>query len=301
MAALFSLKRVKVVNYELNINWYPGHMTKTKRQLEQKLKLIDIVVLVLDARAPAACINPDFEQMFQNKKKVYVLNKSDMANSVATQKWKAYFEAQGNIVLDYCAKKPNTKLLLKYIQTAAEDIYAKYTQKGVNKTVRVLVAGIPNVGKSAILNSLSPNKKLKEGNKPGVTRGLQWVKLTPYLELMDSPGMLWPKIEDEKTGALIALLGSIRQEVLDEEHLAYYLIDMLKTAEPQALMQRYKLDKIEADAWDILSDICAKRGFLLKKGEYNYERGAKMVLDEFKNAKIGKISMQLPDELKGEE
>lgn len=164
----------------------------------------------------------------------------------------------------------------------------------MHKTLRLLVCGIPNVGKSAILNRMIGEKRLKEGNKPGVTRGLSWVRLTPYLELMDSPGMLWPKIEDEKAGAAIALLGSVRQEILDEEQMAFYLVDMLREAEPELLMQRYKLEELAEDPWDVLGQICRRRGFLVRGGEYDYERGAKTLLEEFRNGKLGRFSLQAP-------
>lgn len=279
---------------KISVNWYPGHMTKTKRQLEDKLKLIDLLVEVVDARAPISTRNPDFSPMFKNKKRIVVLNKSDMANDSTTKEWIKYFRAQGIYAVAYSAVSGNPAILKKEIEKAAEDIYEKYTEKGMKKTVRAVVAGIPNVGKSAILNRLLGGKKLKEGNKPGVTRGLQWVKLTPYLELMDSPGMLWPKIEDEKSGAIIAIIGSIRLEILDEEQLAYYLLLTLKKMEPDMLLERYKLDELAEDPWDIMGDICRKRGFLLKKGEYDYERGAKTLLEEFRNGKMGRISLEQP-------
>lgn len=278
----------------MNINWYPGHMTKTRRALEPKLKLIDLAVQVLDARAPLSTMNPDFDAMLASKKRMVVLNKADMADPAATARWLDYFRARGMHAVSYSAVTGNPQALRREIEACAQSIYDKYAQKGLNKTVRALVCGIPNVGKSAILNRLAGGRKLKEGNQPGVTRGLQWVRLTPYLELMDSPGLLWPKIEDQRAAAIIALIGSIRIEILDEEELAFYLIGLLTQAAPAMLMERYKLENLSGDAWEDLQQICQKRGFLRKKGEVDTDRGAKMLLEEFRNAKIGRLTLELP-------
>lgn len=278
----------------MHINWYPGHMTKAKRALAEKLKLIDLVVQVLDARAPKSSLNPDFQDMFRNKKKLYVLNKSDLADEAVTKAWKAFFEAQDVPAVRYSAQTGNPRQLQAAIEKAAEEIYQRYQEKGRNKTVRALVCGIPNVGKSAILNRLAGKRKLEESNRPGVTRGLAWVKLTPYLELMDSPGLLWPKIEDEETGATLAFLGSIRQEILDEEQLAFYLLKMLKGTAPELLKTRYRIEELAEEPWDIMEQICKKRGFLLRRGEIDTERGAKTLLEEFRNGKLGRLSLEKP-------
>lgn len=278
----------------MNINWYPGHMTKARRELEKKVKLIDVVIEVLDARAPMLSLNPDFQDLFTDKKKLYILNKADMADPAATKKWVDYFESCGIPAAAYSVLTGNPRDLQKKIESAAQEIYDKYSKKGINKTVRALVCGIPNVGKSAILNRLYGKKKLAEGNRPGVTRGLSWVKLTPYLELMDSPGLLWPKIEDELTGATIALIGCIKTEILDEEELAFYLIKLLMQSAPKMLAERYKLENLEEEPWDVMAQICKKRGFLLRGGEVDSERGAKMLISEFANSKLGRITLELP-------
>ena len=269
-------------------------MTKARRELQAKLKLIDLVIEVLDARAPQSSLNPDFQDLFSSKKKLYILNKSDMADSAATNKWINYFENAEIPCVSYSALEGNPNKLRKKIEEVAQEIYLKYEKKGMKKTVRALVCGIPNVGKSAILNRLYGKKKLQEGNRPGVTRSLSWVKLTPYLELMDSPGLLWPKIEDEDVGATIALIGCIKTEVLNEEELAFYLIKKLCESNPQMLIDRYNLDHLEEDAWDIMTQICKKRGFLMRGGEVDTVRGSKMLIDEFSNAKLGKITLELP-------
>ncbi len=280
----------------MNINWYPGHMTKARRELQTKVKLIDMVIEVLDARAPRISLNPDFQDLFSGKKRLYILNKSDMADPAVTKKWIEYFESQGIAAVSYSALTGNPRELQKKIESAAQEIYDKYAKKGMNKTVRALVCGIPNVGKSAILNRLCGKKKLAEGNRPGVTRGLAWVKLTPYLELMDSPGLLWPKIEDELTGATIALIGSIKTEILDEEELSFYLIKLLMQAAPKMLMERYKLDYLEDEPWDVMTQICKNRGFLLRGGEVDTERGAKVLISEFASSKLGRITLELPED-----
>lgn len=269
-------------------------MTKAKRQLQEKLKSIDMVIEVLDARLPFGSQNTDFENLFLNKKRFYILNKCDLADDRITAKWIAYFQSKGIPVRKFSAHSGSASQLLDVLVEYSKEITEKYAQKGINKTVRALVAGIPNVGKSAILNRLSGSKKAKEGNKPGVTKGLQWVKITPYFEIMDTPGLLMPKIEDDETAAKIAFIGSIKQEILDEENLAYHLIRMLKNTSPELLVERYKLDELKENAYDVLGDICKKRGFLLKGGEFDYERGARTVLEEFKNGKMGKISLEQP-------
>lgn len=280
----------------MNINWYPGHMAKAKRALSDKLKLIDLVIEVLDARAPASSINPDFEAMFAGKRRMYVLNKSDLADASLTRAWVEHFRAEGVFCVAYSAIRGNANRLRQEIESCAGEIYERYRQKGMNKTVRALVCGIPNVGKSAMINRLSGSKKQKEGNMPGVTRGLAWARLTPYLELLDSPGLLWPKIDDEGTGVAIAVIGSIRQEILDEDALACRLVGMLRQTAPALLQERYKLETLEGADWEVLGAICKKRGFLLRGGEADYERGVKTLLEEFRNGKLGRITLERPAE-----
>lgn len=285
-----------IENRNSKINWYPGHMTKARRALSERLKMIDMVIEVADARAPQSTRNPDFEELFAGKERMLILNKSDMADPAVTKRWVQHFKAQGIYTVAYSAIKGNARALQREIEQAASSIYEKYRNKGVNKTVRSLVCGIPNVGKSAILNRLLGEKKLKEGNKPGVTRGLSWVRLTPYLECMDSPGLLWPKIEDERVGMVIALIGSIRQEILDEEEMAYSLVKLLAKAAPHLLQDRYRIDDLQQDAYEILQEICRKRGFLMRGGVADTERGCKTLLEEFRNGKLGTITFELPGE-----
>lgn len=278
----------------MNIQWYPGHMTKTKRQLAPKLKLIHLVIIVLDARAPKSSYNEDFDKLFEGKEKIFVLNKSDLADTNITKSWLEYYRKKGCYAISYSAAKMSPKVLLSEISSIADKISLKYEAKGMNKIIRGLVAGVPNVGKSAILNRLSGGKKVKEGNKPGVTRGLQWVRITDHLEIMDSPGLLAPKLKDEKSAANVAFIGCIKQEILDEESLCYYLLQSLMKTAPKKLMERYRLEYLESDAYEVMGQISKKRGFLVKGGEFDIERCAKVVLDEFKNGKIGCISLEKP-------
>ncbi len=278
----------------MDIQWYPGHMTKARRKLAPKLKMIDMVIEVLDARAPLSSLNPDFDDMFASKIRLFILNKSDLANPKVTKKWIEYFKSKGIWAIEFSAVKADSEGLKKKIRDASLSVLKKYEAKGAKKTLRLLVAGIPNVGKSAILNRLCGQRKMKEGNKPGVTKALQWAKIDDYLEILDMPGLLWPKFKDEQTGAVVALIGSIKLDILDEESLAYYLLKYLKMSEPQCLLDRYKLDELNEDAFEILNDICKSRGFLLRGGVYDTDRGAKTLLDDFKNGKMGRISIEIP-------
>ncbi len=279
----------------MDIQWYPGHMTKARRQLLSKLKMVDMVIEVLDARAPKSSLNPDFDDVFAGKTRFYILNKADLADENITKNWLKFFKENGISAVAFSALKGNTQQLKNSIVACADDILQKYRNKGMNKTLRCMVAGIPNVGKSAILNRLSGEKKLKEGNKPGVTRSLQWAKIDQYLEIMDTPGLLWPKFQDQRIGAVVALIGSVKLDILDEESLAFYLIGLLKETAPRLLKERYQLSDLDKGDFEILEEICKMRGFLLKGGVYDTERGAKTILDEFKNGKLGRLSLEKPE------
>ena len=244
----------------MNIQWFPGHMAKTKRLLAEKLKIVDMAIIVADARAPKSTLNPDFDDLFKDKRKLIVLNKSDLADEDATRAWVAALEAAGETVLDFSSVSGKPERLLKKIDETARDIKERYALKGVNKTIRAMTVGIPNVGKSALLNRLAGRKKLKEGNRPGVTRGLQWVKLGDYLELMDTPGVLAPRLNDRETAVKIACLGAIREEILNVEELALEFIGILRSVKPEAFAQRFGF-AMEGDALHILEGLCKKRGF----------------------------------------
>lgn len=278
----------------MQVQWYPGHMTKTRRQLEERLQQVQIVIDVLDARAPLASSNPDLTALFRNKTVLHVLNKADLADPQITARWIRHFREKGETAVPYSVPTDKAQLLREEIMHAAQPLLARYEAKGVRKTLRGLVAGVPNVGKSAILNRLLGSKRMEEGNRPGVTRSLQWAKIDPYLEILDSPGMLWPKFEDEAVGAALALIGSVRRDILDEEELACYLIRLLKKTDPQALEKRYGLGDLSAEPYEILEDISRRRGCLLRGGAPDTERGAKLLLDEFKNGRLGRVSLEAP-------
>lgn len=275
----------------MEIQWYPGHMAKAKRQIAEKLKLISVAVIAVDARAPQSSLSPDLKEQLSGKACIILLNKSDLADPDQTKKWTAYYKRLYGHALDFCATRDKPGRLLAAIREAAAPMVQRYAAKGARKTVRVLVAGIPNVGKSAIINRLAGQKSAKEGDKPGVTRGLQWVRLSDTLELLDSPGLLWPKIEPPEAAERIAALGSLRSEVVDEAALALKLIGMLADAAPGVLNMRYGVEE-GPDARVVLEAVCKKRGFLQKQGEIDMERGARALLDEFRGGKLGRITLE---------
>jgi ribosome biogenesis GTPase A len=278
---------------KMNIQWYPGHMAKSKRLLGDKLKLISVAVIVVDARAPESTFNPELEAMLSGKSCIFVLNKRDLADDAATVQWVDYYRKKYGSALAFSATKDKKGVLMAEIQKAAAPIVEKYRQKGMRKTIRVLAAGIPNVGKSAIINRLAGRKGAREGDRPGVTRGLQWVKLSDTLELMDSPGLLWPKIASDIAAVNIALTGCIKPEVIDIPALGMRLIEMLGQLAPEAVPSRY--DVVVGSPRETLENICKKRGFLLGQGEYDVERAAKTLLDEFKAGRLGRITLEMPN------
>ncbi len=279
------------------INWYPGHMAKAKRMLEENLKLIDAVIELVDARAPEASRNPDFDALFQNKARVLLLNKSDLGDPATNRRWIAYYKRTGVEAAELVSTGAGAKALtVRMIERACAERVKKAEEKGVKKTVRVLVAGIPNVGKSTLINCIAGEKRAQTGDKPGVTKGKQWVKITPHLELLDSPGLLWPKLENGVLAEHLAFLGSINDEILNLEELSEHLLGTLRTLAPDALFARYK--KLTADTPDgaLLEAVARSRGFIVKGGEIDAERAARVVLDEFRAGKIGRISLEQPPE-----
>ncbi len=277
------------------INWYPGHMAKTRRMLQENLKFIDVVVEILDARAPLASRNPDFNDLFSGKARVVLLNKSDLADSNATKRWISHFsrrgiEAAGISATGGAAKKTAVAL----IEKAAKPRVDAMKQKGVNKVVRCMIVGIPNVGKSTLINRIAGMNRAEVGDKPGVTRGKQWVKITPYLELMDTPGMLWPKLEDQTLAKHLAFLGSIKDEIMDSEELALDLIALLQELSPAQLTERYGKLAPDTPKQELLNAVCLSRGFLLRGGELDTERAARVALDEFRAGKIARVTLEQP-------
>lgn len=281
------------------INWYPGHMAKAKRELAESLKLIDVVVEMVDARAPLACRNPDFEELFANKIRVMLLNKSDLSSREANAAWSKYFREKGWSVLEYVSVGSSArKNAVALIEKAGEPILKKYRDKGVSKTLRAMVVGIPNVGKSTFINKLAGVNKAQVGDKPGVTRGRQWVKVSPYLELMDTPGLLWGKLDDQVLARHLAYIGSIRDDVMNVEEIAGLLLTDLFVLCPDALTARYpKLSSVEdkTSPEAMLEGVAKSRGFILSGGVYDTERASRIVLDEYRAGKIAKVTFELPE------
>lgn len=275
----------------MDIQWYPGHMTKARRQIIEKLKVISVAVIAVDARAPKSTMSPDLLKLLSGKICIVVLNKSDLADDNQTKLWTAHYKREFGGALAFCATKDKAGKLLSAIGAAAAPIKKRYAEKGVRKTIRVLVAGVPNVGKSAIINRLIGRKSAKEGDKPGVTKGLQWVRLSDDLELLDSPGLLWPKIESQDTASKIAVLGSLKHEILDLTALSLDLIRMLASVAPLAITERYGVST-DGEPHEVLEAICKKRGFFQKQGEIDTDRGAKVLLDEFKGGRLGRMTLE---------
>ena len=278
------------------INWYPGHMTKTRRMLQENLKMIDVVVEVLDARAPLASRNPDFDDLFAGKSRVVLLNKSDLADSNATKRWITYYNRKGIEAAGISATGGSAKkIAVALIEKAAKPRVDAMKLKGINKTVRCMIVGIPNVGKSTLINRIAGENRAEVGDKPGVTRGKQWVKITPYLELMDTPGMLWPKLEDQELAKHLAYLGSIKDEVMDSEELALDMLALLQSISPAQVTERYSKLTAETPKQDLLKAVCLSRGFLLRGGELDTERASHVVLDEFRAGKVARVTLELPE------
>lgn len=278
------------------INWYPGHMTKTRRMLQENLKMIDVVVEILDARAPRASRNPDFDDLFAGKARVVLLNKSDLADSNATKRWITHFNRRGIEAAGISATGGSAKkVAVSLIEKAAKPKVDALKAKGINKVIRAMIVGIPNVGKSTLINRIAGQNRAEVGDKPGVTRGKQWVKITPYLELMDTPGMLWPKLEDQELAKHLAYLGSIKDEVMDSEELATDMLALLQTIAPGQVAERYSKFTTETPKEDLLKSVCLSRGFLLRGGELDTERAAHVSLDEFRAGKVARVTLEQPE------
>ena len=281
-----------------NIHWYPGHMTKTRRMMKENLKLIDVVIEVLDARAPLSSRNMDLDDLFQGKVRIIVLNKADLVNNDYRKKWVDFFQEKGyNVIESISTRTAGRKKAVSAIERAARDIVLAKQARGINKTVRAMVVGIPNVGKSTFINCIANCATAQTGNKPGVTRGKQWVKITPYLELMDTPGMLWPKLENQSDAQNLAILGTIKDDILDREQLAAELLEKLKRLCPDELCARYKKLSLESSGIGLLEDVCKSRGYVLARGELDTERACGAVLDDFRSGKIALTALQLPQNI----
>lgn len=283
----------------LNIQWYPGHMTKTRRMIEAQLKNVDAVCELLDARIPASSRNPDVDELTAGKPRLVVLNRADQADMAATKLWAGYFREKGYAVLECSAKDGGgVERFPAAVRSLLADKLRAYAEKGqVGRTMRVMVLGIPNVGKSTFINRVAKRKTAKAEDRPGVTRTKQWVPIDQGLELLDTPGILWPRFEDQSVGLKLAFTGAVRDEVMDIETLACHLMAYLAERYPAALEERYQLTpQPGASGFDLLEQAGQKRGFVVRGGEIDTERMAKILLDEFRGGKLGRFTLELPKE-----
>ncbi|OQB24759.1 MAG: Ribosome biogenesis GTPase A [Firmicutes bacterium ADurb.Bin182] len=283
------------------IQWYPGHMAKARRLLTENLKLIDVVVEIADARAPEATRNPDFDSLFANKERIVILNKSDLASSHITKQWTEHYKNQNILSIDFVSTSTSKRAAaISLIESAAREKVKRMRAKGIAKTVRAMVVGIPNVGKSTFINCIAQSSRAKSGDKPGVTKGKQWVRVSAYLELLDTPGLLWPKLEDETHALHLAYIGSIKDDIMDIEQLAGGLLSELMRICPEETTARYKLAEVGMEPAELLAAVCGSRGFLLPGREPDLDRGARVVLDEFRAGKIARVTLEKPEHEKTE-
>lgn len=280
----------------LDIQWYPGHMAKARRMLAESVKLVDVVIEMVDARAPASTRNPDFDDLFGAKPRVVVLNKADLADPEATRAWIRAYRARGWDAISFSANAgKGVKEAVSLVERAAKPVVERMKAKGVNKTVRAMIVGIPNVGKSTFINRLRGSAAAKAGNRPGVTRGKQWIVVGPYLEFLDTPGMLWPKFEDKEAARRLAFLGSIRGEIMDNERLSAELLEFLRDRAPEGAKARLKIDMdAEKSGEQLLEEACRRRGWLLPGARPDTERASALILDEFRSGKMGRLTLEAP-------
>ena len=281
----------------MNIQWYPGHMTKTRRQIQADLKLVDLVAEVIDARIPVSSRNPDLDELVGEKPRLIVLNRADQADPAGTRAWCAWFRERGWAVLETNARDgKGVNQFSITIKNAMKEKLEQWKAKGmVGRPIRVMVVGVPNVGKSTFINQVAKRKSAKAGNRPGDTRGRQWVSVDAGLDLLDTPGILWPKFEDEATGLHLAFTGAVKDEVMDAETLACRLLELLAARYPNALEQRYQIPAdLSGQGWELLEACGRKRGFLISGGEVDTERMAKVLLDEYRSGTLGNITLELP-------
>lgn len=286
----------------MDYQWYPGHMTKARRMMQENIGLVDLVIELADARIPLSSRNPDIDSLCGNKARILLMTKADMADPARTAKFQKYFEDKGFMVIamDARTRKANEKIKA-YVEKACAAKRERDKRRGiVGRPLRAMVVGIPNVGKSTFINSFAGKASAKTGNKPGVTRGKQWIRLNKNLELLDTPGILWPKFEDRQVGVNLALTGAIRQELLEEQELSLELLDFLQREYPSLLRERYAPEGAEwefpMDSAKLLGEIALSRNLLKTGGEPDWQRASKMVLDDFRNGKTGRISLETPPE-----
>lgn len=280
----------------MNIQWYPGHMTKAKRAMQEDIKLIDLIIELVDARAPLSSRNPDIDELGKGKARMILLNKADLASESANAAWSTYFKEKGFQVMKIDARsKASLKQINAVIQEACKEKIERDRKRGIlNRPVRAMVVGIPNVGKSTFINSFAGKAAAKTGNKPGVTKGNQWIRLNKQVELLDTPGILWPKFEDQEVGLKLAFLGSINEDILNKDELACELVEHLRKQYPGLLSERYQIEEAGQKQYEILEAVAKSRSCLTKGGGYDISRAAKLLIDDFRSGKLGRITLEMP-------
>ena len=284
---------------KMNIQWYPGHMTKTRRQMAEDLKLVDAVCEIVDARIPISSRNPDIDSICGNKPRLVILNRLDLADPDATYRWANYFKKQGiAAVATDCKSRKGIANFTPAVQQLLSEKIQRNANKGMTKALRIMIVGIPNVGKSTLINQISGRKGAKAENRPGVTRGKQWVLVDKDLLLLDTPGILWPKFEDPNVGLMLAYTGAVKEDVIDLEELSCRLMELLWKRYPEKVRERYGIEaELDTPGWELLEAAAKKRGFLLARGEINTERMAKVLIDEFRSGKLGRFTLEAPEDL----
>ena len=279
-----------------NIQWFPGHMTRTRRKIQESLKLVDAAVEIVDARIPMSSRNPEMDSLTAGKPRLVILNKADLADEAATKRWIAYFRSQGWAALAVdCKTGRGCNQFESALRELLSDLVEKWESKGAHRTIRAMIVGIPNVGKSSFINRMNRGGKAKVEDRPGVTRQNQWFVIEGGTQLLDTPGVLWPKFEDQMVAMRLAFTGAIKDAVLDIEEMACELLRVLRTDYPALLVNRYKIEQpLNEDNWELLQEIGRKRGMLLSGGEINTERAAIMLLDEYRGGKLGRITLEMP-------
>ena len=280
------------------IQWYPGHMSKALKMIDKEIKIVDAIIYVLDARAPFSCLNPKFTKLIDNKPFIYVLNKADMTNDEITKQWNSYFSKKGVCITLNSIQSGSAKKLESALFNVLKDKMQRFKDKNIFPTIRAMVIGVPNCGKSTLINNLSNKAKTLTGNKPGVTKGKQWIKLSDKIEVLDTPGTLWPAFNNNKIAKHLAYIGSIKEQVLDINGLSLEFINDINLIDPNILKLRYNIDyDLVNTPSEILGKICISRGLLVKGGKLDYERASLLLINEFKQGKLGKISLETVNDI----
>ena len=290
-----SERRFMIVStQETMINWFPGHMAKARRLLSDQVQKADLILELCDARIPFSSRNPDLDALSRGKKRLLLLNKADLADPGETKKWVSFFQRSGLEAFPVDSLKLKNKEMLSLLSQATKAITEKALSRGIRKTVRAMVVGVPNVGKSTLINHLHGSGVVQTGDRPGVTRSNHWVRITPYLELMDSPGLLWPRLDDQQAARRLCYIGSVKDDVVDLEMLAIRLLEDLKEICPEAVKSRFHLESLDFSGAELLEAVCRGRGWLLKGNRYDYDRACRVILDEFRGGKLGRITLESP-------